>query len=485
MKQPLLFLCSLLGLSAPLLAQTDDSLTSRPRPANPYAQWLAQAARADARAQASATVRVSTRSSTYWWVAAAGQWADQATVTTSAYNAEGRIVAALVVDSASQRPSLRRSYIRNAAGITSEFRQEEWTGSAWLNKQRYVNTFDSQNRIVTQTYQLWNGAAWADNYRLVVTYNSHGAQDSFFNQAWLNGAWVTQYGAQSVLVYDAADRVTQETQSTFNATTGLVEPFVRYQYVYIGSMQLADIFTVQRSNGGQWVNEQRQRLISADGQQRRLLTHSEGWTGLSWQLTARTSYSYSPTTASSVEVQETPQGTGWVNDRKTSYDYNSRGILTGYRSETWLNGSWRLVAGHASLPTYNATDDLIIQQEQAAVRTGSGTAAAYVLTNQQKTYYSNYQSYVLAARPRTAAAGWQLAPNPTTGTVVLTPAPGNTAALHTVQVLNSLGQVVWQPALAPSATRPGPLDLSALPAGLYTVRLHTAAGIVAQRLVKE
>jgi hypothetical protein len=77
-----------------------------------------------------------------------------------------------------------------------------------------------------------------------------------------------------------------------------------------------------------------------------------------------------------------------------------------------------------------------------------------------------------------------LAPNPTTGRVVvqLVQATAQAAAL---QVLDALGRTVYQQALPAAATQEQTLDLQALPAGVYLVRVTSAAGVATQRLVRQ
>ena len=76
-----------------------------------------------------------------------------------------------------------------------------------------------------------------------------------------------------------------------------------------------------------------------------------------------------------------------------------------------------------------------------------------------------------------------LAPNPTTGQVtvrLLQP----TAQAATLQVLDALGREV-QHLVLPAATQEQALDLHALPAGVYLVRVVSAAGVATQRLVRQ
>lgn len=77
-----------------------------------------------------------------------------------------------------------------------------------------------------------------------------------------------------------------------------------------------------------------------------------------------------------------------------------------------------------------------------------------------------------------------LAPNPTSGrvTVQLVQATAQPAAL---QVLDALGREVYQQQLPAAATQEQTLDLQALPAGVYLVRVASASGVATRRLVRE
>jgi hypothetical protein len=77
-----------------------------------------------------------------------------------------------------------------------------------------------------------------------------------------------------------------------------------------------------------------------------------------------------------------------------------------------------------------------------------------------------------------------LAPNPTTGRVAVQLVQA-TAQAATLQVLDALGRTVYQQTLAAAATQEQTLDLQALPAGVYLVRVTTAVGVATQRLVRQ
>lgn len=97
----------------------------------------------------------------------------------------------------------------------------------------------------------------------------------------------------------------------------------------------------------------------------------------------------------------------------------------------------------------------------------------------RKVTYNPPPCTYLGTQPMVSAAQLTLTPNPTTSTLTITsPTTIANIALH-----NAVGQVVlWQRA----ATREAVLDVAALPAGVYVVRVTDANGAVTvRRVVKE
>lgn len=87
----------------------------------------------------------------------------------------------------------------------------------------------------------------------------------------------------------------------------------------------------------------------------------------------------------------------------------------------------------------------------------------------------------LAAAPAQELIGTTVYPNPATGTVtVVMPQAARTGA-GSAELLNALGQLVSRHELSTAASQQ--LTLGNCPAGIYTLRLTTPAGVVSKRLV--
>jgi hypothetical protein len=125
------------------------------------------------------------------------------------------------------------------------------------------------------------------------------------------------------------------------------------------------------------------------------------------------------------------------------------------------------------------------QQYQLLDRTPQAGLSYYRLRQLDQDGAAHYSPAVpVQLAPAIAAPLLTLAPNPTTGrlTVQLVQA---TAQAATLQVLDALGRPMYQQALPAAATQEHALDLQALPAGVYLVRVTSAAGVATQRLVRQ
>lgn len=87
-------------------------------------------------------------------------------------------------------------------------------------------------------------------------------------------------------------------------------------------------------------------------------------------------------------------------------------------------------------------------------------------------------SKVLASRPA-LAAGWQVGPIPTSGRLTVTAPAATTGQLA---LLDVCGRTRLATAFAGTQQQ---LDLSALAAGMYLLRITTATGSLVQRVVKQ
>jgi hypothetical protein len=118
-----------------------------------------------------------------------------------------------------------------------------------------------------------------------------------------------------------------------------------------------------------------------------------------------------------------------------------------------------------------------------SLRSGSSVRFGWVLMQNDNNFHFTIDSYALQnAAPLATATGalasrLQVYPNPTTDLVQIDFHGGPLV----VSVINSLGQMLATQALAAGQ----PLSLAKLPAGLYTLRIESSAGVATRRIQKQ
>lgn len=166
-------------------------------------------------------------------------------------------------------------------------------------------------------------------------------------------------------------------------------------------------------------------------------------------------------------------------------DYNGDGFFsntTGTGGELVYNGivSAATATVAAAIPSSVGTTRMRVA---VAVNTNTPNPCA---TNQGEAEVEDYPVNVtaLAAREAQALATLSVSPNPTPdGDLRVQVSEASASGLYQVEVLNLLGARLLSQALRLSPATPATLDLRALPAGLYLLRLTDAQGHTALRRV--
>lgn len=211
---------------------------------------------------------------------------------------------------------------------------------------------------------------------------------------------------------------------------------------------------------------------------------------VAWDSVRNLSYAYN------VNSQNGYVGLQWLRGgTATSYaiDVNapasnpvrlSDGFSRAEKMATLSNGTRQRTAGRTSgtdiaqvvgakLPWLAPSDSITIT---LAVVAASTLAELQTAATSAQIRYSKQQA--LSTHSASAAGAWQLYPNPTTGRVrVEVPASFGSRNL---EVLSALGQVVKQQTFLGSTAE---VSLQELPAGVYMVRIHGAAGAPLTRRV--
>jgi hypothetical protein len=435
------------------------------------------------RRPAATTARKAGKTTFYEWEAGPGQWTTKPRVSTTTYNSNGQPTQRIESDSVTQRPNQRSTYSYTATGKLATELQEYWDGSAWQPSNRYSTTYNDQQYATEYLTQSWQDGLWGNIARVVVEYDSHNHYTVSRIQNWADDAWVTANGMRATVSYSAAGAVLEEAEEVWNPVSASFEKHSRNLYTYPSAASLlysARVLELWEPSSNFYYAGVRINHVVWDSQQRQTYSETEIQDSPGWQPYSRTTTTYQANGGRQELWERLEANTNtWINQRRQTESYDNFGNSLGATDEQWLNNAWALSGGSRYLLRYNAGNEVL----SSVFQIYDGVAKSYI--NGSKFTYGDLQDVTLAT---TAALSGrtQLYPNPTSGALTMELAGLTSPALVKTEIVNTLGQVVQSQNLRPEQGQlRSALDLSGLQAGVYSVRLHTPAGLVVKKVVRQ
>ncbi|WP_167856792.1 T9SS type A sorting domain-containing protein [Hymenobacter aquaticus] len=381
------------------------------------------------------------------------------------------------VDNAWDFPYLS-SYTYDAAGrVTQTLSGDSIQGPGGVDRDQL--TFDARGNLVEQLIQQRDTTSlpWTNWLRTTQVYDAHDTPTLVVDQVWTNNAWETYGGYRATNSYTPLGTLSEEVLETWQQ--GTYKPSVRKLYTTDAAGQWTSITGQQYRNGG-WVNKDRiSNLVWHDWAANQPASYAEQtWNGSAWETSSLTRATWLPN--NSFQSWEQFQINGqWQDFSRKVVTYDELGNLL---VDTWeqldANGQWALERGDKTAVVYNL----------ARTATLASFSERYepVVSSYVKSEKRRYSGFVpLATRAKVVpGATVELYPNPAVTSVTVTVAAA-AASVVPVQVLNSLGQVVRHGQARPQqGGLTATLDVAALPAGVYTVRLLLPEGPVMRQLIR-
>ncbi|OON70668.1 T9SS type A sorting domain-containing protein [Hymenobacter sp. CRA2] len=382
------------------------------------------------------------------------------------------------LDASLQAPGWAPTASRPAATV-SQLQQvliQNASGTSWLDYSREVYsryTGANANLPGTVRSDRWSGGNWVP---LAATRRQFTASGQVLNDTIISYQLSPQgqpYFAD-VNTYNAADQLVEEKRFA-NVGMGW-EQLKRNTHSY-GTNNLVAQVLEENYAGGAYSPAAR-RLYTYDAQGRRIGYEAQtpDFGGSGWGKLQRITTTYSTNATGPVEVaiaeQATVDGSAYVNSSRQTYQYNAQSQIVLLTSESWQNSAWR----NSSQTTY--TYDALGNPAVATVQAWNGTG----YQNYQRAIYT-YAQVTAAQSARALVAQLSVAPNPAAGAATVRyvlPAAGQAS----VEVTDMVGRRVTL-ALPTTAQAAGShaIELPALRAGLYTVRLRVGQQTQQTKLV--
>jgi len=125
-----------------------------------------------------------------------------------------------------------------------------WTGNEWVNGFKNIYTYNSENLVDTNLFQIWTNNQWVNYYLINYTYDEKLNRKTILTKIWQEEQWI-DYGL-TIFEYDVNNNLVLENLKT--AQDNNWKNCVRIIYKYDENNNLIHIFGEEWKNG-KWVPE--------------------------------------------------------------------------------------------------------------------------------------------------------------------------------------------------------------------------------------
>ena len=368
-----------------------------------------------------------------------GDWDD--TTYYVKYTAKGKIVLLLSKEYDNSQHifylGFRESYVLNDQGKYSQETEFLWDKNlqAWVNKSRYLYSYDSLNNLKQEILILWDyvKGQWKDYSKKTFTYNSSGQLSSTTEQLCHDSVWVNFNKFD--YFYGNNGKLRKEIWQTWNSFNATWQPYSQSIYTYDANGNLTE--KLQQY----WISEH-------------------------WADNHKYEYRYvnNKITEMIYKFWSSDNGT-WINSSREIYGYNELGFLVDHAYQMWLSGVnyWK------NLDRWSWIYDKNSNLSQRLYYNGKVTT--WVLGSQEFFYWTKVRSNYIPSL--IAGNSPFIYPNPAYDIIFV-------RKLGRLKIYNSKGQLLIDKTLEDNI-----VDLSKLPAGIYIAWLKTKNGFFIQKFLKE
>ena len=329
----------------------------------------------------------------------------------------------------------RTSHTYNQDGLLDNTVFEFGFGGNYLPYARFYYIYDAEQRVMETGYQTYTAGQWKNLISIVDEYDASGNLISKTYRDWMTIAWVNDF--RRVYAYDGENKLLTQTVQDWDS--GWVnDEYFTYSY-----------------NPEGLLDERRDHI----------------WSVNDWSLEGRQLFEYDAAGKLLVETtQDHISGDFWFNDNRVIMTYDAQGQLLTGTTQIFANNDWQnldlLVFG------YDSDNNNIFLVTQT-------WDSAWTVFDSSYYYYSMVSSF---KEVNGTFADWMVSPNPVKEILYLNQADGITdesiVSIYSMEGVLLRAQKfnkgdVWA------------VGVNDLPASVYLVSIHSAAGKSSRLFVKE
>jgi hypothetical protein len=307
------------------------------------------------------------------------------------------------------------------------------------NKTREIFSYDGQHNEIERVYQNYSGSAWVNSERHVASYNASGYQTETRDEEWNGTSWDLKFGTQSVITQDG-DRIQVVTSKGWNSDTQAWENTTRQTYSYNGTGTNYGSVIIETWNG-QWVNSVKMDYTWASNAISEVIVFN--YEDNAWKRASKYVYEYPNSTTDVFTVYMDDGSGGWTPTSRITSTVDSHGNLTLEQTEMYIT-DWMIFMASRYQLTYagNNLTQRITQTYSMFEPATVGITTGSSWKNTLKEVFSNFAS--LSSDVTTLPdAGLSIFPNPAGKETMVRLSPQKAGAII-LSVVSMTGQIILE-----------------------------------------
>lgn len=195
-------------------------------------------------------------------------------------------------------------------------------------------TLKSQNKLVSSIDEYYNGTSWQKSRGVNYEYDSNNnlITQTGYTYDFLNSSWA--FYEKTIYVYDASNKVTLQTEQSWNTTTQKFENSYRETTTYTSGKYAGGIVEDWNSTTANW-DFNWKNVLSYNSNNLPDNAVFYNWNGLQWVLDSRETLTYNGVNKIISDLSENWISSQWVNSRKTLLTYDANNKIVTSRSADW------------------------------------------------------------------------------------------------------------------------------------------------------
>jgi len=207
-----------------------------------------------------------------------------------------------------------------------------WEGGAWVNDQRVNNQYIQNNLLKLRIVENWEGA-WEFQTRDSFNWYPGGAMASHLEEIWDGEAWANQ--TYAIFIRDESEKLLELTVQNWDGSNwqNLGKTVTTYN-----SAGLTDSSFVMIWNEDSW----QYFYLHTNTYTNNLIASETGafYENNTWASDVRSSYTYNTDGLIDVATSQKWIDAAWKNIERNNFYYNEWGSFETILGESWLTNSW-------------------------------------------------------------------------------------------------------------------------------------------------